>query len=334
MARIFVTRKLPGHALEEWAKERQHEITIFQEDRPISREELEKAIQETDILICLLSDKIDQELIEQAPHLKIIANYAVGYNNIDTDWATYKDIAILNTPDVLTDATADLAMALLLAAARRLPEGEKLIRRGEWQGWAPKLLLGLQVTGKRLGIIGLGRIGQAFAKRAKAFSMTITYHNRQRVPAGIERELGAQWLPLEELLSTSDIISLHCPLTPETHHLINAKTLSLMKKGTLLINTARGPIIDENALVEALQSEHLLAAGLDVYEKEPEIHPELLKLDNVVLAPHLGTSTTETRLKMVDLLIKGIDEILGFRYPTNLINPEILPNLRKKLQDS
>ena len=280
MARIFVTRKLPGNALSSLAKD--HELTVFQEDRPITRQELEVAVRDIDILICLLSDKIDQPLIDKAPNLKIIANYAVGYNNIEMGWATVKDIGVLNTPDVLTDTTADLAMALLLATARRITEGERLVRRGEWTGWAPELLLGMQVTGKRLGIIGLGRIGQAVAKRACAFSMPIVYHNRQRLYAGLERDLGAQLLPLDELLATSDIVSIHCPLTPKTKHLLDAEKLKLMKKGAILINTARGPIVDENALVEALKSGALSAAGLDVYEEEPTIHPELFKLENIL----------------------------------------------------
>jgi glyoxylate reductase len=271
----------------------------------------------------LLSNNINRDIIESAPNLRIIANYAVGYNNIDVDWATIRDIAILNTPGVLTDATADLTFGLLLCAARRICEGDRIVRSGTWTGWHPEQLLGTQVTGKKLGIIGMGRIGQAVAKRALAFSMHILYNSRQRLPLGIERELGASFCSLPQLLAQSDFVSIHCPLNPDTYHLLNQHNLSQLKPGAILINTARGPIVDEDALVYALQNGVISAAALDVYEHEPQIHPGLLQLPQVVLAPHLGSASTDTRREMAATLVRGILSLLNGHIPHNLVNPEI-----------
>ncbi len=322
MAKIFVTRQLPGQALEALAQE--HDVQIFPEPRPITEKELYEGIKDAEVLISLLTDRIDSKAIQAGPNLKIIANYAVGYNNIDVDWATAFDIAVLNTPGVLTDASADLAFGLLLAAARRIPEGDRFIRKGQWKGWDPSLLLGPHVSGKTLGILGMGRIGQAVAKRAIGFGMKLLYSNQRQLPAGIERELGAEFVTVNDLLTQSDFVSLHCPLTPETKHLINRKSLAQMKPGAILINTARGAVVDEDALVETLQSGHLFAAGLDVYEDEPNVHPGLLAHPQVVLAPHLGSATQETRNEMASLLVRGIQALFKNKVPNNLINPEII----------
>lgn len=322
MARIFVTRPLPGDALQQL--EAEHEVTVYPHDQPMPRSELLAAVAEIEVLICLLTDEIDQELMNAAPRLRIVANYAVGHNNINIDWATFKDIAVLNTPGVLTDASADLAFALLLAAARRVPESDRFVREGKWTGWSPTMLLGTEVTGKTLGLVGMGRIGQAMARRARGFEMPILYSNREPVQESIERELGATYVELDELLERSDFVSLHCPLTPKTKHLLNAKKLAKMKPGSILINTARGPIVDERALAQALKEGPLAAAGLDVFEDEPQVHPDLLAQDNVVLTPHTGSASREAREAMVELLVRGIQQIFSGGHPHNLLNPEVL----------
>ncbi len=321
MAKIFVTRNLPGPSLD--ILRQSHDVRVHPGDIPPTKDELIAGVKDADILICLLTDSIDQTIISAGNKLKIIGNYAVGTNNIDVDWATVNDIAVLNTPGALTDASADMAFALLLAAARRLGEADRFIREGKWLGWDPTLLLGTQVTGKTLGIVGMGRIGIAMAQRAKGFGMRILYTNRQPVPKGLERDLGATFVELSGLTELSDFVSLHCPLTPATKHLFNAKVLSAMKPGSILINTARGPIVDEEALVEALEHGPLRAAGLDVFEDEPNVHPKLRTLPNVLLAPHVGSATEETRSEMAEMLVRGIQTLLRDEQPNNLVNPEV-----------
>lgn len=332
MAKIFATRELPGDALASLAET--HDVHVFPEERAPSPEELRENLRDVDVLISMLCDQVDRQAIQRANRLKIIANYAVGTNNIDVDWATIKDIAVLHTPDVLTDCTADMAFALLLATARRLQEGGQLIRAQEWGEWQPDFMLGTRVSGKQLGIIGMGRIGLAVARRARAFSMRIVYHNRKPLAFGRSRELGATYVSLEELLQTSDFVSLHCPLTPQTHHLIDKNALEMMQPHAILINTSRGPVIDEAALVQALSENRLRAAGLDVFEEEPTVHPTLLTLKQVVLSPHLGSATRETRSEMATLLARGIEDTLRSRLPINILNPEVLPSLRKNLHSS
>ncbi|HAA54716.1 MAG TPA: D-glycerate dehydrogenase [Myxococcales bacterium] len=322
MAKIFVTGPLPGLTP---ASFEEHDLYIHEGE--LSTEALYAQLADVDVLICQLSTPIDKHLFKAAPQLKIIANYAVGYNNVDVDWATMKDVAVLNTPDVLTDSTADLTMGLLLAAARRMGEGERMIRANRWEGWPPTQLLGTHVTGKQLGIIGFGRIGEAVARRAKAFSMPIAYHNTKRIPIGLAQEVGAFYMPLEELLRTSDFISLHCPLTPATQHLIGERELSWMKPEAFLINTSRGPVVDEHALVKALTEGTIKGAALDVFEHEPTIQEALKSMENVFLTPHLGSATEETRHAMTSILIKGIKDTLKFRHPTNIVNPEVLSSL-------
>lgn len=277
---------------------------------------LRDGLSRADAAICTLTDTVDAELLSSASQLKILANYAVGYNNINLDAARRRNIIITNTPDVLTDATADLTWALLLATARRVVEGDTLVRSNHWTGWAPTQLLGMEVSGKTLGIIGMGRIGQAVAERAQGFRMTIRYHSHRPLPT-----LPGAWKPqpLDALLQQSDFVSLHVPLTPETHHLIGVREFTLMRPTAILINTSRGPVIDEAALVRALQSNVIAGAGLDVYEEEPTLHPPLASLKQVVLLPHLGSATTETRVQMGLICLENIQAVLEGRTAPNRI---------------
>jgi glyoxylate reductase len=251
-------------------------------------------------LVSMVTDTIDRAVVEAGDALRIIANVAVGYNNVDVAAAKARGITVTNTPDVLTDATADFTLTLILAATRRLGEGERMLRRGAWPGWAFDQLLGMQLRSKQLGIVGFGRIGRAVAARAQAFGMTVAHTSR--ADAGI---------PLDRLLATSDVVSLHVPLTPETKHLIGQPELARMKRTAYLINTTRGPVVDEAALAWALKNRLIAGAALDVYEREPEVHPDLLTLENVVLAPHLGSATTETRTAMADLAVRNVVAVLG-----------------------
>ena len=255
-------------------------------------------------LVTMVTDTIDRAVIDAGTDLRIIANVAVGYNNIDVAAAASRGIIVTNTPDVLTDATADFTMALLLAVTRRLGEGERMVRRGGWKGWAFDQLLGMQLQGKQLGVVGFGRIGRAVASRAEAFGMTIVHTSRP-----------GQGMPLDRLLATSDVVSLHVPLSPETRHLIGQAELARMKRSAYLINTTRGPVVDEAALAWALKSRLIAGAALDVYEREPEVHPDLLTLENVVLAPHLGSATTDTRTAMADLAARNVVAVLAGQLP-------------------
>ncbi len=279
-------------------------------NRNIEREELLALIKDKDGILSLLVDKIDKEVIDAAPSLKIIANCAVGYNNIDTAYAKKKGIFVTNTPDVLTETTADLTWALILAVARKIPQAEQYTRNQLFKGWELDLFLGKEIFGKRLGIIGMGRIGKAVAERARAFQMLTIYYDPIRLTRFEESRFIASPLPLDDVLATSDIVTLHTTLTPETYHLITEDRLRSMKKGAILINVSRGQIIDEKALVKALADKWIWGAGLDVYEKEPEIRKKLFSFDNVVLLPHIGSATYETRLKMAmmaaDNLVKGL----------------------------
>jgi glyoxylate reductase len=268
-----------------------------------------------DGVISTATEKIDGEVLDAAgDDLKVVANMAVGYDNIDVRAARERGVVVTNTPGVLDETTADVAFMLMLAAARRLGEGERLLRAGKWEWWGPKQLRGLDVWGKKLGILGLGRIGQAVARRAKGFGMEILYHNRSR-NGSAEKELGARYLELRELLIESDFISIHTPLTDETRHLIGAEELESMKPGAVLVNSSRGPVVDEGALVDALENGRIFAAGLDVYEEEPKVHPKLLELENVVLAPHIGSASIETRDKMATLAAENLRAVLRGEQP-------------------
>ncbi len=314
--KVFLTRRIPDDGIK-ILKNAGLDIEIFPYDRIPKKEEIIAGIKDADALISLLADRIDKEIIDSAPKLKVIGNYAVGYNNIDVEYAKKKGIIVTNTPGVLTDATADLTFALILAAARRVVEGDKFMRQGKFKGWAPMLMLGKDVWGATIGIIGAGRIGQAVAKRAKGFNMRILYYSRKRKEE--MNGLGAKFVSLEELLRESDIITLHVPLTPETRHLIDYKEFELMKEGAILINTARGEVVNEEAMLKALKSGKLFAAGLDVFYNEPKVNPELFKMDNVVLTPHIGSATERTRRKMAEMVCIDVVRVLRGEKPENRV---------------
>lgn len=316
--KVFVTSIIPEIGIE-ILKKNGIEVVQNKNYLPIEKEKLIKKAKECDALLCLLSNKIDKEIIDSLPNLKVIANYAVGFNNIDVEYATQKKIWVTNTPDVLTDATADLAFALLLACARRIVEADKFTREGKFKIWQSDLMLGKDLRGKTIGIIGAGRIGQAFARRTKGFEMKILYYDKKRIPE-FEKETGAKFSTLNQLLKKSDFISIHTPLTKETYHLIDKAQFELMKDGAILINTARGEVINEKELVSAMKSGKLFAAGLDVYEFEPKITKELLKMKNVVLLPHIGSATTETRNKMAELAANNIVRVLNGKKPLTPVN--------------
>jgi len=318
--KIFVTRKIPEPGLDLLRKH--HEIFVNSEDRVLSKKEIIKGLKGKDGLLCLLTDPIDAEVIESEPKLKMIANYAVGYNNIDVKTATKHKIPISNTPNVLTDTTAEMAWALLFSVSRRIVEADKFTRNGNFNGWAPLLMLGRDISKKKLGIIGAGRIGASFAMKSKGFDMEILYSDK-KTNKELEINLGAKKVKIETLLKESDFLSIHVPLTPKTTHLIGKKELKLMKKTSILINTSRGPVIDEKALVKALKENWISAAGLDVYENEPKITSELLELDNVVLQPHSASATIETRTKMAIMAAEDMISGLKGEKPKNCINPEI-----------
>ena len=313
--RIVVTRALPAAAIEPLHSA--GSVWISPHDRPLTTEELHTAVRGASAVVSMLTDRIDDDVLAAAgPELAIVANTAVGYDNLDVPAIARHGVLATNTPGVLVDATADLTMALLLAVTRRLAEGDRLVRSGAAWSWDISFMLGSGLQGKQLGIVGMGHIGQAVARRAAAFGLDVVHHSRRAVPdAGPSRPL-----PLDELLATSDVVSLHCPLTPQTRHLIDADALRAMKRGAYLVNTARGPIVDEAALAAALADGTIAGAGLDVYENEPEVHPGLRGLDNVVLAPHLGSATVETRTRMARLAADNVVAVLTGKDPISPIS--------------
>jgi glyoxylate reductase len=321
---IVVTRRIPEPAME--LLRAAGDVWLSPHDRPLTREELHEGVAGADAVITLLHDPIDAALLDAAgPQLKCIANVAVGYDNIDVAAATERGVVVTNTPGVLTDATADLAMALILMVTRRLGEGERLIRSGEPWSWHMFFLLGSSLAGKTLGVIGLGAIGKATANRARAFGMEIVYSGPRRAPEEVEANLGgARYLELDELLATADVVSIHSPLTPRTRHLIDAARLQQMRPDAYLVNTARGPIVDEAALATALAQGELAGAALDVFENEPDVHPGLIQQDNVVLIPHLGSATIETRTAMAVLAAQNALAVLRGERPPTPVNPEVL----------
>ena len=320
--RILITGNLPENVISP-LKEK-YRVEMNQEDRPLDRQAIISGVKDKQGLLPMLSDSINEEVLDCAPHLKMIANFGVGYNNIDVRAASARGIMVSNTPGVLTDATAELAFALILAVPRRIVEGDRMVREGRFKFWAPMLFLGREVTGKTLGIIGMGKIGKAVAVRARAFDMRILYHNRKRIDSKEEKTLRAKYVDLKTLLKKSDFISLHVPLTEETKHLIGKNELSLMKSTAFLINTSRGPVVDEEALVEVLRARKIGGAGLDVYENEPSLTPGLTELENVILLPHVGSGTLETRIKIGTLAVENLIAGLEGRKPPNLVNPEVL----------
>jgi len=298
-------------------------LRVWEEDRPIPRLTLLDWARGMEGIACLLSDPLDAEVIASAgPGLKVIATMAVGYDNIDLPEATRRGIVVGNTPGVLTEATADLAWALLLALGRRVVEGDRLVRSGRWNGWGPIQLVGADLAGRVLGIVGLGRIGSAVARRAVGFGMEVIYHNRKPPAPEVKKNLNARYVGMDELLAASDFISLHCPLNEQSRHLIDAAALARMKPSAYLVNVARGPVVDEAALVEALRGRRIAGAAFDVYEREPVLSPGLAELDNVVLAPHLGSANVTTRNRMAEMTAENLLAGLEGRMPPWCVNPE------------
>jgi len=293
-------------------------------DLPPSRDVLLREVQEVDGLLCLLTDAVDDKVIAAGRKLRVISNYAVGYDNVDVAAATARGIMVCNTPGVLTETTADLAWTLLMAAARRIVEADAHLRGGEWKSWSPQLMLGQDIHGATLGLVGLGRIGEAVARRARGFGMRLLYADAARKPE-VEAACRAEFVDLETLLRTADFVSLHTPLTEETRHLIGAEQLSWMKPTAVLINTSRGPVVDQQALAEVLREGRIFAAGLDVFESEPiPTDDPLLELDNVILLPHIASASVATRTKMANMAADNLIDGLGGQRPTNLVNPEVM----------
>ncbi len=320
--RILVTREVFDEVLEYLG---QHfEVSSNQDDRPFNASELASALADKDGAMTVLTDRIDGALLARCPRLKAVCNIAVGFNNFDLAAMSARGVIGTNTPGVLDAATADFTWALILATARRLTEAEAWLRAGEWKGWKLKQFLGMDVQGATLGVVGMGRIGQAVAKRARGFDMPVLYYNRTRLAPELERECNAAHASLDELLAHADIVTLHTPYSPATHHLIGAAQLAKMKPGAILIHAARGGVVDDVALIAALKNGPLAAAGLDVYENEPRLNPEFLGLRNVVLAPHIASATTTTRRNMAMLAARNLVAALSGERPPNLLNPEVL----------
>lgn len=326
MTRIFVTRAIPERGIK-LLKETfgEEAVEVSGQDHPIAREKLLAGIAGADAVLPILTDTMDGAVMDAAGgQLKVIGNYAVGYDNVDVPAATERGILVTNTPGVLTETTADLAWSLLMAAARRLGEAERYLRSGAWKSWGPQMFLGVDVHGSTLGIYGMGRIGQAVAGRAKGFGIRVLYHDAVRLPPPRETELGATYVEKDALLAECDFVSVHVPLLPETHHAFGEAEFKAMKPSAVFVNTSRGPVVDEPALARALKAGEIFAAGLDVYEEEPTVHPELLECENAVLMPHIGSATRETRAKMAEMAAGNIVAALKGETPPNLVNPEAL----------
>lgn len=320
--KVFISGKIPRVAYNILSRE--FEVSMHEDLRLLSKEEILKGLEGKDALLCLLSDTIDAEIIDSNPNLRVIANYGAGFNNIDIQTAGKRGIPVTNTPDVSTAATADLTLGLILAIARRIVEGDRETRAGRFKGWAPLYHLGVDVTGKTLGIIGMGNIGQAVTRRAKAFDMNIIYTSRTRLPEQKEKELGVTYVSFEEILKTSDFLSLNLSYSPSTHHIIGAKELKLMKATAYLVNAARGPLVDEKALLAALEEKTIAGAALDVYEFEPHVTAGLEKLDQVILTPHIGNATVETRDAMAEIAARNIIAVLKGEEPMSCVNQAYL----------
>ena len=321
---VLVTRKLPD--VIETRMMELFDVHLNLTDEPLTPERLVEAVRSADVLVPTVTDRITAAVLNNAGNrLKLIANYGTGIDHIDLHCARDSGITVTNTPDVLTEDTADMTMALILAVPRRLTEGERILRAGKWTGWSPTWMLGHRVSGKRLGIVGMGRIGQAVARRARAFQMSIHYHNRRRVHPDIEAELEATYHEsLDQMLARMDVITVHCPHTPATFHLLSARRLKLLRPHAYIVNTARGEIIDEIALVRMLRAKEIAGAGLDVYENEPAVNPKLLAMDNVVLLPHMGSATHEGRIDMGQRVIINIQSFVDGHTPPNRLLPEDL----------
>jgi len=320
LPKVYITRPLPPPVVERIAT--RCDVKVRPEDTPLDPPKLAESCHEIDGLLAT-GVRVGEEVIQQAPRLRVVANVGVGYDNIDVAACTRRRILVTNTPDVLTESTADLSFALLMAVARRVVEGDRYIREGQWQYPKWELLWGTDIYGKTLGVYGMGRIGKAVVRRARGFSMRIIYYDAVRLSPALEQELGAQFVDRDTLLREADFLTLHVPLTSETHHLIGARELAMLKPTSFLINASRGKLVDEAALVETLQSKRIAGAGLDVFEHEPHVNPGLLSLANVVLTPHVGSATAATRLAMAMLAAENLLAALEGRRPPNLVNPEI-----------
>ena len=321
---VVVTRKLPD--VIETRMMELFDTRLNVDDKPMSKAALVDAVAQADVLVPTVTDRIDASILSQAgPNLRLIANFGAGVDHIDLASARERGITVTNTPDVLTEDTADMTMALILAVPRRLAEGERLVRSGKWSGWGPTFMMGRRIWGKRLGIIGMGRIGQAVARRARGFGLSVHYHNRRRLHPEIEQELEATyWESLDQMLARMDVISIHCPHTPATYHLLSARRLQLLQPHAYVVNTARGEVIDENALTRMLQKGELAGAGLDVFEHEPAINQKLLDLDNVVLLPHMGSATLEARIDMGEKVLINIKTFADGHSPRDRVLASML----------
>ncbi|PIE15376.1 MAG: D-glycerate dehydrogenase [Rhodobacterales bacterium] len=321
---VVVTRRLPEEV--ETRLKELFNVQLRDDDTPMSRDELVSAMKHADVLVPTLSDTIDAAMISQAgEQLRLIANYGAGVDHIDVQTARQRGVLVSNTPGVLAEDTADMALALILAVTRRIPEGLALMQSGKWQGWSPTALMGGRIRGRRLGILGMGRIGQAVAQRARAFGMQVHYHNRKRLHADTEAALEATyWESLDQMVARMDVISINCPHTPSTFHLMNARRLKLMKKSAVIVNTSRGEVIDENALTRMLRNGEIAGAGLDVFERGTEVNPRLRTLDNVVLLPHMGSATVEGRIEMGEKVIINIKTFADGHRPPDQVVPAML----------
>jgi gluconate 2-dehydrogenase len=324
--KVLVTREVFDDTLELLG--RHFEVESNQADAPFSPNELARRLADKAGALTVLTDRVDEALLARCPRLKAVCNIAVGYNNFDLQACTARSVMATNTPGVLDDATADFTWTLILATARRLTEAEAWLRAGEWKGWKLKQFLGTDVHGATLGIVGMGRIGQAVARRAAGFDMNVLYFNRKRLSPELEQECRATHVPLDELLARADIVTLHTPYSPETHHLIGARELARMKPTAILVHAARGGVVDDVALIAALKNGTIAAAGLDVFENEPAFNPQFLALKNVVLAPHIASATTSTRRNMAMLAARNLVAALSGERPPNLLNPDVLKLLR------
>ena len=319
---VLISRLLPEPAVA-LARSRA-EVDAYDVDAAMPRPDLLERLQGKQGLICVISEAVDQALLDASPELRVVSNVAVGYNNVDVAACTKRGVVVTNTPDVLTDTTADFAWTLLMATARRVVEADRYVRGGRFEQWEYMVLLGGDIHGKTLGVVGFGRIGRAMARRARGFGMRVLYQDAVAADAATEHELNATRVDLATLLRESDFVTLHTPLIPETRHLINADSLKTMKKTAYLINAARGPVVDEGALVSALKEGRIAGAGLDVFEGEPRVHPGLVELSNVVLAPHIASGSLETRLKMATLAVENCLAVLEGKTPPTPVNPEVL----------
>lgn len=320
--RVIATRRLPEGVERQLAA--RFDFTPGPAEVPLGGEALDAALREAEVLVTTLSDRISGTCLEAAgERLRLLANFGAGVDHIDVAAAARRGIAVTNTPDVATEDTADVTMVLILAVTRRLPEAFALLQSGEWDGWSPDLLLGGRIAGRNLAILGMGRIGQAVARRAAAFGMTIGYHNRNRLPMEVEEALGARWWSsLDQMIAQADVLSINCPHTPATYHLVNARRIALMKPGAVVVNTSRGEVIDENALTRALRAGEIGGAGLDVFEKRREINPRLRALPNVVLLPHMGSATVEGRLAMGERVIANVAALAEGAPLPDLVRPQ------------